>query len=42
MVAVGAGVLKLLPGALLVATAGTSVVGVLPKWQLSHLVEVGK
>jgi hypothetical protein len=42
MAGVGAGVLKLLPGALLVATPGTSVVGVLAKWQLSHLVEVGR
>ena len=38
---VGAGVLKPLPGAVLVATAGTSPPGVLPRWQLSHLLELG-
>ena len=39
---VGAGLRKPLPGALLVATPGTSVVGVVPRWQLSHLVELGR
>ena len=39
--AVGAGVRKPLPGAVLSATAGTSVLGVEPRWQLSHLVELG-
>jgi hypothetical protein len=42
MDAVGAGVLKPLPGAVLVATPGTNAAGVLPRWQDSHLVEVGR
>ena len=42
MDAVGAGVRKPLPGALLVATPGTRVVGVEPRWQLSHFVELGR
>ena len=42
MDAVGAGLRKPLPGALLVATPGTSVVGVEPRWQLSHLLELGR
>jgi len=40
--AVGAGLRKALPGALLVATAGTNALGVLPRWQFSHLVELGR
>ena len=40
--AVGTGVRKPEPGALLVATPGTSAAGVAPRWQLSHLVEVGR
>ena len=42
MDAVGAGLRKALPGALLVATPGTRVVGVVPRWQDSHLVELGR
>ena len=37
----GAGVRKALPGAVLVATPGTSPLGVEPRWQFSHLVELG-
>jgi hypothetical protein len=40
--AVGAGNKKLLPGAVLVATPGTRLVGVLARWQLSHLVLLGR
>jgi hypothetical protein len=40
--AVGAGSKKPLPGAVLVATAGTKLAGVLPRWQLSHWVELGR
>ena len=40
--AVGAGLRKALPGALLVATPDTNALGVLPRWQLSHLVELGR
>ena len=37
----GVGVRKALPGAVLVATPGTSPLGVEPRWQFSHLVELG-
>ena len=40
--AVGTGVPKALVAALLLATAGSSVEGVLPRWQISHWVEVGR
>ena len=39
---VGAGVRKPVPGAVLVATPGTRLVGVEPRWQDSHLLEVGR
>jgi hypothetical protein len=43
MDAVGAGVINpLFTPAVLVDTAGTRAAGVLPKWQFSHVVEVGK
>jgi hypothetical protein len=42
MVAVGVGVRKPLPGVERVETPGTRAAGVLPKWQFSHVVEVGK
>ena len=42
MAAVGAGSLKPVPGALRVATPGTRAEGVLPAWQLSQVVEVGR
>ena len=42
MDAVGAGVMNPLPGVERVATAGTKAAGVLPKWQFSHVVEVGR
>jgi hypothetical protein len=38
---VGAGVAKALPGALLVADAGMSPDGVVPRWQFSQVVDVG-
>ena len=42
MDAVGTGLRKPLPGAFRVAIPGTNVVGVEPRWQLSHLVELGR
>jgi hypothetical protein len=42
MDAVGAGVRKPLPGVERVDTPGTRTAGVLPKWQFSHVVEVGR
>ena len=42
MAAVGAGFMKPLPGAVLLATAGIKPLGVLPAWQLSQVVEVGR
>ncbi|MEI8158204.1 MAG: hypothetical protein WCH60_15170 [Burkholderiales bacterium] len=43
MDAVGAGDLNpLFTPAVLVETPGTRVAGVLPKWQFSHVVEVGR
>lgn len=42
MVAVGVGARKPLPGAVLVATPGTSTEGVLPRWQLSQVLVVGR
>jgi hypothetical protein len=42
MDAVGVGVRKPLPGVERVDTPGTSAAGVLPKWQFSQVVEVGK
>jgi hypothetical protein len=42
MDAVGAGFKKPLPGAVCVATPGISPDGVVPAWQLSQVVEVGK
>ena len=38
---VGAGVAKALPGVLAVATAGMGDVGVVPRWQLSQVVDDG-
>ena len=41
--AVGAGLRKAVPGPVaLLATPGTSAAGVLPRWQLSHLVALGR
>jgi hypothetical protein len=40
--AVGTGVANVLVAAVLVATAATKVEGVLPKWQVSQVVDVGK
>ena len=42
MDAAGAGDMNPLPGVDLVDTAGTKAAGVLPRWQLSQTVEVGK
>ena len=42
MDAVGAGVMNPLPGVERGEFAGTKAAGVLPKWQFSHVVEVGK
>ena len=41
-VAVGVGARKPLPGAALVATPGTNTEGVLPRWQFSQVLVVGK
>jgi hypothetical protein len=38
----GSGIWNRLPGTLRVADAGTKPAGVLPRWQLSHVVDVGK
>jgi hypothetical protein len=40
-VVVGAGVANSVPGAVLVAEAATLAVGVLPRWQVSHVVDDG-
>jgi hypothetical protein len=37
----GAGVANAVPGAVLVADAGPKPAGMLPRWQLSQLVELG-
>jgi hypothetical protein len=39
---VGVGVKKPLPGVDRVDTPGTKAAGVLPRWQLSQVVEVGR
>ena len=41
MAPLGAGSWNAVPGAVLVATPGTRPAGVLARWQLSHLVELG-
>ena len=38
---VGIGVRKAVPGAVFVAAAGTMAVGVVPRWQVSHVVDDG-
>jgi hypothetical protein len=42
MAAVGTGVANVLVAAVLVATAASKIDGVLPRWQFSHVVDVGK